>query len=242
MRHLTALVMVALGLMLLAACGPLPMQPRVTIADPDHQAGSRAFAVDVKNHSGSVRIEASERFDRPSVVAITRDGQGQAAPATWAAASVERSDMSPILRVLCTPPAGQEARAVELTIRVPGCEGVRVQNSRGPVTVTGVRGAVDVQNGTAVAPGGDVAVTMGGLLDAPALVRSSSGSITMTVRPGSRGVLDLQASGSVTALLRKERTARVKEDRTRWSGVLNEGEHPVVLAAEAGDVRLRVVR
>lgn len=225
---------------MLAACQTVPQIGPVAVGGLEAAAGG-PVALDVSNRTGSVTIVADAKLDHPTVIATTVGDDGRTQPAPWAAAEVVRGDPYPVMRVMVANDG--QARATDLTIHVPALAGLRVRNSGGRVQVSGAAGAVDVQNGSGVVQGGDVSIRFAGVLDAPFMARTSTGSLTVTVPPDSRGSIHATAGGNVvTVRVPSESLAKAFGEGSDWTGILNGGTHDVRLIAERGPVMLRVMR
>lgn len=230
-------LLVAAVLLGLAGCQTVPPIGPVVVGGDS--AGLDTFAVDVANSTGTVVVIADRSVETPSVHATTIGRDGRTIPAPWAAADVVRAEPHPILRVLVSD-RGAGARA-DVTVRVPAMAGLRVRNARGPVDVRGAAGAIDVQNGTSVTPGGDTTISLSSALDAPFMARTTTGTLRVSLPDHSKGKVRLTAGeGVVSFVARHQDVAAAEGSATDWSCVLNAGGHDVRLIAERGPVWLRV--
>lgn len=205
-------------------------------------ASDGPLGLDVDNRAGSVKVQIDRGLDSPQVSASTTNSRGDRYRAPWAAADLDTSGPHPVLRVLAAPPDGRGAILTDLVIRLPECAGVRIRNRVGPVWVQGVRGAVDVQNGSEVDAGGSIAVVFGAPACDPILLRSGGGPIALDLPRRSTGAVNAMArTGVVTILGSPARLSAVGAHHGSWYGVINDGENPVTLDTERGDITIRVL-
>ncbi len=242
MTRSTPVRLAALALLLIGGCAAMPPRGEVAAIDlPAGIEGTTPMAVDVETSRGDVLVEVDPRAKAPRVVAMTTNARGERVRASWAAAMVEQAEPYPILRVLAM--ADDRAARADLTVIVPACVGLRVRNVGGDVTVRGVRGAVDVQSGSDVTPGGNVSVSLGEALDAPLMVRSSRGSVVVSLPKGSRGALHVTSGVGRGAIVAPRAELRgLTGAGGSWRAVLNDGEHDCRVIADQGSAEIRVAR
>jgi hypothetical protein len=225
----------------LGLCGcTLPsMAPEVPVTGDSTAPGAR-YALDISNHRGNIAVLVEEGLERPVVTAHPWGGGRAPASVKWVAAQVDRGEVHSVLRVLSVPPEGEGDVAVDLSIRVPGCAGVRVRNGGGEVRVVGARGAVDVQNGGVDTIGGPVSVSFAERLDAPVLVKTSKGHVSVEAGSGSKADLTLRCTGQASVIVPAEAMSDVRTAKGEWRGRLNGGGFEVVLVSDDGDAVLRM--
>lgn len=233
----------SLGLAVLALGGCAAAKPgcEVRIAGAPTAAGAKeTYALDVENGSGGVRVWVDAKATAPSVRVMV-PGDPRAKTPAWAAAQIEKSDLHPILRVIASPPGGSGAASADLEIVLPGCAGVRIRNHAGPVDASGVRGAVDVQSGSSVSPGGAVSVRFAEAIDAPVLVKSWTAGVTVTAPRASKGSLTIHSREAPVLDLPRSAVQQMKSSTgDTWKGDLNGGGFDVVLWSETGTATLRL--
>lgn len=204
-------------------------------------------AIDIENRGGDVSITVDPSLMEPMVRATSPGAGHSQEAAPWAAATLSPSGVAfkgaaPILRVLGTDITADKRRTL-LELRVPACAGVRVRNQDGGVSLTGVSGAIDVQNGTAIAPGGPITMETGVVLDSPLLLHTSSGEVSVDLPAASR--LDLEittGAGTVSVQATGLRATDVKATKQSWASPLNGGGAPGKIGSDAGDIRVRLVK
>ncbi|MDX2132596.1 MAG: hypothetical protein SFY69_11150 [Planctomycetota bacterium] len=231
----------SLAVAVTSGCASLPPHGQLALAPlPPGVDWSRPVAVDVDAGAGSVFIEFDDALKEPQVVAMTDGPEGRRVAASWAATSVEAAEPHPIFRVLAVD---EGDAAADVVIRVPRCAGLRVRNIAGGVRVIGAAGAIDVQSGSDVTPGGNVSVSLAEPLDAPLLVRSASGQVHLDLPAGSRGVFALTSGIGMTSFLApEEELTGASGTHGEWRGVLNGGEHECRVIADNARVEVRVRR
>jgi len=229
---------------LLTACGTAPMRYPHSSEVPISglPADIAHLGLDIENRSGSVKVIVDRGFDAPRITASTTNASGVRIPSTWAAADLDSSGPFPVLRVLATPPVGHDDVYTDLVIRLPAVAGVRVRNRVGPVSLQGVGGAVDVQNGSEVEPGGSITAIFAAPADEPILLRSGGGPIALDLPRGSTGRVNANArSGNVTILGGRADFTQSASHHGEWSGVINGGDNDIRLETGRGDITVRVL-
>lgn len=206
-----------------------------------------ALAIDIENQGGNVTIIVDAALSQPEVRATSLEAGHTQDAAPWAAATLSPSGVSapgatPILRVLASDISAAKRRTA-LEVRVPACAGVRVRSQSGGVSLSGVAGAIDVQNGSPVTEGGPVTMSTTALLDAPLLLHTSSGPVDVIMPAASRLDLEVTTShGSVSVLANGVRATDVKATRQSWACALNGGDAQARISSDAGDVSVRLSR
>jgi hypothetical protein len=155
-----------------------------------------------------------------------------------------------LLRVVTTPALDAEGRpldvAVDLVVRVPKTEGVRVFNRGGDVDLVGVAGPVTVENGIGGtiehAGGGDVYLRTGAAMTEPVTITSTGGNVTYQVGPGSTGRFDITSDkGPAEFYSRLGNVTEVRPTMGRYTAVLDDGANRVALHTNEGTARAMVL-
>lgn len=206
----------------------VPIQVTSRIADPRAD-----LALDVDNAVGPVDIVVDPTLDFPQVEAETYRGEARIPtnPSTWAVGELTLDEGRPVLRVAARPPTGS-SDVLWLKVRVPSSAGVRVRNSLGPITITGVLGSIDVESGTTDAPGGTVTVTSAGPVDAPVAIATTRGSITWNAVTGTAVAITARSvDATVEIRAPHDRVVGLARSMSTFSGTINAGRQPARLAA-----------
>jgi len=207
--------------------------------------GSGPLALDIQNQLGEVEVQIDPTCASPVVEAIplvlTRpmgqiDRESSFKP--WTAAQVAEDEGGRrVLRVLCTAAENQPPRPVYLLVRVPACEGVRVKNVGGPVTLTEVGGAIEVSC-TPSTPlmwtdGSTVTVRTSRALTSEVTISSTDGAVSLTMPTTSAGAIEVIAPDTainLAAVPGDQETGRTRTNlRGAYFGSLNSGQNAISL-------------
>lgn len=218
---------------------------------PLSESQRTGLALDIQNDRGLVEVIV-DRLRTDATIewrAFPADGRPMK-PLPDAAANAERGlvawDMAedgamPVLRVLAIQPTGGNASSpVRLRVTLPSCAGVRVRNSGGAVTLRGVSGAIDVNNGYGGGPGGFVNVTTAGAARHPITLLTTEGDIRLDVGPGSTGKIEASAAGGrVRVDASGAHLMDAKAGNREYVGTLG-GENAIEIHTARGSVELMV--
>lgn len=194
-------------------------------------------ALDVQNFRGVVHVRVESGATQASVTARAINSNQFPGTPDWVAADFVQDQGRPVLRVLAVPSSGSSS-PVYLSITLPGCAGVRVRNAGGEVVLTGVGGAIQVENGGPDAPGGLIRVTTKQNLVDHLALETTSGDISLAMGAHSSGTLTAQAPAGVTFTSALAGASNVQHQGWRWSGVLNQGSRPMSIKTGAGKVTI----
>jgi hypothetical protein len=156
-----------------------------------------------------------------------------------------------LLRVVTTPATGADGRpldvAVDVVVRVPKTEGVRVKNAGGDVDLVGVSGPVTVQNGFggpgSAGIGGDVYLRTGEAMTEPVSLSTTGGDVTYQVGPGSTGRFEITSDkGMAEFFSRLGNVTDVRPSTSRYTAVLDDGANPVTLHTNDGTARAMILQ
>jgi hypothetical protein len=198
-----------------------------------------ALAVDVENFRGSVEVRADLRTDRPHVIATPHAGaalgeeQAAALAGSWVSATLEEESARAVLHVRGTSPRENTGdHWVNLVIRVPRCDGVRIRNTGGTVLVVGTRGGTEIRNHL-----GAVEFRTNESVTDPVTITTTDGDIYFQVSSGSSGAFDLETlDGKVYYRDRIHSTDSVYAAPGVHRATLHNGTNPVVLRTNRGDI------
>lgn len=238
------------GVMGLAGGCSLPTDHSIKIAtSPSVARSDRAMSVDCENRNGTVLVVVDPRITKPVVdVTVVDTGGGfmrrtpEATVKSWYAADMVLQDGRPVLRVLTSrDEKSQPPTYVNLTIRVPSCDGLRVRNTGGPVEVRGAWGNIKVENGYRGGTGGDVKVHTTRRLTDSVELSTTGGDISLRMPRESTGKLDLSSpNGDLEVAARTDHVSGVKRTATVYRAVLNNGSNPMTLTTGAGMVHVDI--
>lgn len=232
----------------LSGCAP---QQRVSpeIATPN--AGWTApLALDIENFNGRVSIRVDPAVAAPVVTAsvytsmhLETDRSEAAAQATSNTTQTEEQDGRAVLHVKSeTTWPEPEQVWVDIDIVTPRCDGLRVFNRGGKVDISGITGAVLVDNGEYADEPGPIELRTGKPMTDPVALLTTAGSVFYQVGEGSTGRFDLQSADHQPemdcAILRM---SEVHADSRGVTAVIGQGENPVQLRSGRGRVRAFVM-
>lgn len=199
---------------------------------------STPLAIDISNEHGSVVVEVSPSFKELAVWARASGDTKEARVPDFAGAEVVMDEGRPVLRIVGANPSAVDGAGKYLQIRVqsPACAGIRIRNDGGPVRVTGVSGAIDVENSTYGISGGTTVIAAKPVVD-PVRIVTRSGGIDFRMPVDSRGtVLAALHEGTIRADVGASKTTNIKASDRSWNGVINEPGNSIELRSDTGDV------
>jgi hypothetical protein len=217
------------------------------------------LALDIQNTLGSVEVEVDPRrsdilvqwrafasstatptMPRPVIVNGANDSADPDQPAGWIATDLADDNGLPVFRVLSGAPEGELA-AMRIRIVVPSCAGLRIRNSGGAVTATGVSGAIDVRTGQDGMPGGDITIRAAAPQEDPVTVLATQGNVLVTLSRESKGqIRATSGNGGVVAIQAPGSSLRAtKVARDNYVGTLG-GDNTIELHSANGSVTLAI--
>lgn len=225
------------GAALLSGLGGCKMNSRARTVPLQGEAlpAGAALAVDVDNRAGTVVVRVDPRVTAPIVRAQPADGSSVKKEKPWAAADLAQQDERWVLRVMAG--AGEtEGTPVIVTVTVPACEGVRVKNAGGPVTLKGVGGAISVTNSDLGGQTARIAVDTTRDLTAPVTLISTGGDVVCKAGSGSVGKLTLTTPrGRHEVQTRSKVLTNGKNLPAGWEANLGGSDNPITLTTERGN-------
>ncbi len=215
---------------------------------PDLREGA-PLALDVHNQRGSVWIEVDERLEQPTVEAILSwgrhdrpDGWPDAgdAPVVTAARSVDGP--GDVLSIdASVGDSAPRSAFLDLRVRTPRCDGVRVVNNAGPIVMIGVGGAITAYNGAETGEGGRIELRTSEAIRDPLALVTTSGRVSAVIGPGGRGTIDLETErGSAEFGTAYGMVTDVRPAKQSYHGVWNGGVNPIIGKSADGRVRFVV--
>ena len=206
------------------------------------------IGVDVEILAGDVAVMVDEELTTTRVTLTRRasHGWGRDNEAKGSLDEIQTSaemvpgSLGPVLQVRAsTLHAEPYYQAVDVEIRTPDVEGVRIHTSEGNVIVRGGAGRVDIQTRD-----GDVRVMTERPMTDSVRIINDYGNVDYRVRGESTGAFDVQAFHGTVQQRVDYGQFRVYQgtDQSTLRATLNNGTNPVVLRAANGDVRFAVVK
>lgn len=201
------------------------------------------LAVDVTNFRGGVEIRADERVDRaevyatPSIGAALKQSDDGAIESIAVDAALVETGAQAVLKVRTLSDRTDVAdHQVDLVIRVPRCEGVRVENSGGLVEVVGTSGGVHIVNHL-----GPVEFRTNRPMVDPVTITTTDGTIYFQTPVGSAGRIDAHTlEGVVNYRDRVQSTTEAYAAPGVYAATLNEGAEAFVFRTNKGNINLWV--
>lgn len=201
------------------------------------------LAVDVENFRGSVEVRADDRLDEARVEATSHAGllTGDQAEAMVAGMDVHAELVEEGARAVLRVRSESDREDagdhwVNIRVRVPRCEGVRIENRGGTVLVVGTGGGTMITN----REGAIEFRTDQAMLD-PVTLTTTDGNVYYQVPIGSKGRFDLETlSGSVWYRDSVAGTDETYSAPRLYQARLNEGENPVLARTSRGDISVWV--
>jgi hypothetical protein len=225
----------------IASSGPGPSEPE-----------SGPPGLEVRNDRGSVRVLVDPRATQTTVTRSIRPLEG----ADWkdklrvveaVPISAESVDLEGhrVLRVTGGSPTDPTiGTSVDLTIVMPACRGVRIQNSGGPVEVVNAAGPFVIENGGPRAGygGGSISVRTGERVIEPVTLTSSDGDVYFQTVVDATGQVELSSDDGKTGFVCPGgQVADVTAATSSWRGRVNGGENPIRLHTGRGDARVLLI-
>jgi hypothetical protein len=204
------------------------------------------LGLDVENPYGSVRVEVDDGADRitvteslltaPFASGDMRDSlKGRVRVETTRFASGHGLETLRVRVVALEPLKSEEG--VNVTIRLPRCEGVRVRNAAGDAALVGVRGAIQVETSD-----GDIEVRCAEPVRSPVALIADSGDVHLQAPGGNEGRIELFSNtGEAVFTSTLEPLVGMSATRHQVVGVLGGGSSPITLRSDTGDVRMMIV-
>lgn len=131
---------------------------------------------------------------------------------------------------------------INLTVRIPQCDGIEVRNAGGKVIIVGIEGAIRVESGDNEIPGGPVEIRTDKEQLEEIYAVSNGGHVTLVTGPHSAGTVELVAPRGKTSF--NSRYGIVNHSmpsKGHWTGIWNEGTNSIYLESLDGDASVMVV-
>lgn len=207
-------------------------------------------AFDIENFHGSVRIvvDATRTDVKPVIkkhVSWWAEGEkSDAQDAVSVRSRTTRGDGMSVVQIKTSTNYPEPEKVwVDLTLFVPRCDGVRVWNRGGKVTLEGVAGAIQVENGSFGKDTAPIEVRTDKDITDPVVLSTDAGSVAYQVGPGSSGRFTLDSSDSTEEFnCQVAWPGQVYSDGRTTTATLNGGTNPVMLSSGKGSVIVLVMQ
>ncbi|MEK6701850.1 MAG: DUF4097 family beta strand repeat-containing protein [Planctomycetota bacterium] len=247
----TRLLLATLPVFALAGCGlTVPTTNVVNVQQsPTTAKSDRAMQIDIENRNGSVSLSVEPRLTKPIVEAVVWDESGKFMKQvddkivkTWYTADIIMQEGRPIMRVLTSrTDDGKVPAFVKLVIRVPSCDGIRVRNTGGDITLKGVSGPMTVENGFRGGVGGDITISTQARVADDIKVTTTKGDISVHFTPNSQGRIEITSlKGKVEFAARTDGVSKQKRTANASTAILNGGKNLISLSTQEGTARLDI--
>lgn len=201
------------------------------------------LAVDVENFRGKVELRADQRAEQAVVRATVHASRGMGDQAqaaldeTHVSADLEEEGARAVLRVRTASPRENTGdHWVNLVLRVPRCQGVRIDNRGGLVMVVGASGGTAITNRL-----GAVEYRTDQPMTDPVTITTTDGDVYYQIPAESSGQFDLQTlDGKVWYRDRVQGTDRAYVVPGGHQSRLNEGTNPIALRTNRGNINIWV--
>ena len=229
-----------LGLMLHTSMGCMNTGKRdvMVITGATEITGSTPLAIDISNEHGSVVVEVSPSFKELAVWARASGDTTQARIPAFAGAELVMDEGRPVLRIVGANPNAVDGVGKYLQIRVqsPACAGIRIRNDGGPVRVTGISGAIDIENSTNGMSGGTTVIAAKPVVD-PVRIVTRGGGIDFRMPADSRGTVSAGVhKGKIRGDVGESKASSIRASDRSWSGVINAPGNSIELRSDTGDI------
>ena len=201
------------------------------------------MAVRVHNASGSVRIEVDETLPEATIEteiftseSLNKEELQALVDAINVETALDAATGNHVLDVRTTSAMEDMEHAINVSISLPRCDGVFVDNRDGEVHLYRTSGATTVRN-----RGGVITLRTDKTVTDPVTLTNVDGNIYMLMPPDSTGAIDLvsldgdlsyKATGNTTTV------GGYLTDET-FTATMNGGTNPIICRTNSGDVWLR---
>lgn len=239
--------MLAIPASLLLGCTTTKLDPIRVDAPSVAEAAIAGPGVDISNLRGNITLRVDDRAERISVTPTVRLDKGGpehfdlnlVADSVDVTAEVQDRGGLPAVVITTTSTSDPNGFFVDLEIRLPAAEGLRIRSGGGAITVVDVAGAIDIEN-----VGGTVEVRTSKPVTQPVAISTGSGNVYLLVPPQSQGDISMQAFGGrcrLESLTAAASLVRVHSDERSLTGSLNAGSNPIEITTADGDCRMWVL-
>jgi hypothetical protein len=238
-----------LAALVLASCGTVD---RVDATDQQIRVDtSTPVGIDIENFHGNVRVVVDPTLTAVKPVIkkrvswlvdqfIREDAQ---AAISVRSRTVEQDGRSVVTIRTSTKWVEADRTWVDVTLFVPRCDGVRIWNRGGKVTLEGVAGAIQVENVSIAGGEAPIEVRTDRSIVDPVMLVTDAGTVAYQVGPGSAGQFTLDsADGSEELDCSILRPDQIYSDGKVTTASINAGDNQVLLRTGKGSVIALVMR
>lgn len=201
------------------------------------------LALDVENFRGDIDVRVDRRTQRATVVGVAHAGrslgdqQGMALAGTTYDAQLIENGAQGVLRVRTTTNRENTGdHWMNLSITLPRCDGVRIDNRGGLILVVGTGGATEITNREGV-----IEFRTAQPITDPVTLTTTDGNVFYQVPVGSTGRFDLETlDGTVWYRDRVSQSDDVYSAPRVHQATLGEGENPVIARTNRGNINIFV--
>lgn len=212
---------------------------------------TRPMAFDIRNIRGSVWIEVDDELDEPEIDVRLSWDRGDWHD-EW-----PHHDSGAVIDASVTPPGAEgggvvtidasliegapESAFIDMRVRTPRCDGIRVMNDGGPIVMVGVGGAITAENGGVTGKGGRIELRTSQPITAPLALVTAKGPVSAVIGPGGAGTLRLQAEGGDAQFETMYGGVQsVRPGVGTYSAVWNGSDNPIIARSGDGDCHIQV--
>jgi hypothetical protein len=232
----------------LVGCATKTLEPLSVEAPALADAAIAGPAVDINNLRGNITLRIDERATDITVnrtVRLDKDGPAHfdlelVASSVDVALEVQDRGGLPAVAVTTTSTSDPAGFFVDLDIRMPAAEGLRIRSGGGVIRVSNIRGAIDIESAK-----GPMEVRTPVALDKPVSMVTGSGDIYLLVPPGIQGDISLRANGGKAHIDADNSEARFTKTMTVTADsittAVNDGTNPINLQTIGGTIRMWIL-
>ncbi len=247
-RILAALALLSIPAAGLLGCTTKSLEPLRTEAPALADVSIAGPAVDISNLRGNVTLRVDENAKDITVkptVRLDKDGPAHfdldlVVSSVDVTVNVEDRGGLPAVAITTTSTSDPSGFFVDLEIRMPAAEGLRIRSGGGLIRALGIAGAIDIET-----PKGTIEVKTPVKLDQPISLVTGDGDIYLVVSPEIRGDISMNSHGGKCRLEYKNTDARITKtmDVTTDSltTAINGGTNPITMQTIEGEIRMWVL-
>jgi len=130
---------------------------------------------------------------------------------------------------------------LDLRVRTPRCDGIRVENDGGPIVMIGVGGAITAHNGGTIGRGGRIELRTNQPVRDPVALVTTRGRVSAVLDPEGRGTIEIDTErGEAEFGTIYGTVTNVRPGIGRYHGVWNGGANPTAARSGDGDCHIQI--